>query len=62
MLEGAGVGVAGTVVEVRVEDCTGAAGGAGVPTFAGAGVDGGLAEAEEDATGVLAGAALGYRW
>lgn len=51
----AGEGVAGTAVFAVLEECAGAAGGAGVAAFAGAGVDGALG-ADEDA----AGAALGY--
>ena len=51
----AGEGVDGTLLEEVFEDCTGAAGGAGVEVTAGAGVEGTL---EDDATGA-AGAAFG---
>lgn len=54
--EPAGEGVAGTAaVVVVLEDCSGAAGGAGVEVTAGAGVEGAL---DEDAA---AGVALGCR-
>lgn len=52
----AGEGVAGMAVFAVPEECAGAAGGAGVATVAGAGVDGALGADDE-----AAGAALGYR-
>jgi len=50
----AGEGVAGIAAAVEPVDCTGAAGGAGVDTLAGAGVEGAFEEEAE-----LDGAALG---